>query len=289
MPTGLAGWIQRWYPSSILKQDPLLNVAVDGRYVPIPIAGWKFTPKMAAALLQMRQPKPLSFTPGARLTVIVPIRDREAHLAILVPRLTATLNEQGIKHRIVVVEQEPGKLWNKGGMINVGLQHAADSCDYYCLHDVDAIPVEANYLCPSQPLRLVTRLIGSKNGLARPPRYFGGVITLIREQAYAANGFSNQYWGWGKEDDDFLFRLLFAGCVCYSDTQGVFEDLHNPAHQQVNLTRAIKPKSLRKNRRRRGLLVRGLIDPQDDGVSTLTGKVIQCTATSAYERLLVRV
>jgi hypothetical protein len=288
MPTGLAGLIQRWYPSSTLRQDPLLGTSVDGRYLPIPIAGWKFTPKMAAALLQMRRYQPLSFS-SARLAVIVPIRDREAHLAVLVPRLIARLNEQGIHHRIVVVEQEAGKPWNKGAMINVGLQHAADSCDYYCLHDVDAIPVEANYLCPSQPLRLVTKLIGSKQGLARPPRYFGGVITATREQVLAANGFSNQYWGWGKEDDDFLFRLLFAGCVCYSDSQGVFEDLHNPSHQQVNLSSRIKPKTLRRNRRRRGLLVRGLLDPQVDGVNAPVGKVLKRTHDGTFERLLVQV
>jgi hypothetical protein len=256
--------------------------------VPIPLAGWKFTPKMAAALLRMRELKPLSFS-TTRLAVIVPIRDRESHLAALLPRLVNKLNQQGIQHRIIVVEQEPGKLWNKGAMINVGLQHAADSCDYFCLHDVDAIPVEANYLCPSQPLRLVTKLIGSKQGLARPPRYFGGVITAKREQVLAANGFSNQYWGWGKEDDDFLFRLLFAGYVCYSDTRGVFEDLHNPSHQQVNLSTRIKPKTLRRNRQRRGLLVRGLLDPQNDGVNAPIGKVTRHTHDSGFERLLVRV
>ena len=29
---------------------------------------------------------------------------------------------------------------------------------------------------------------------------------------------SNEYWGWGKEDDDFFFRLLLAGYLCYFDS-----------------------------------------------------------------------
>jgi hypothetical protein len=287
-PHGLSWWIRRWTPSTTLRFDPLHDTRVEGRYVPIPIAGWKLTPVMARALVARRVFKPLTFLPGRRLAVIVPVRDREAHLAVLIPRLVAALREQGIDHRIVVVEQEHGKLWNKGAMINTGLRHCADGCDYVCLHDVDAVPLSANYLCPSQPLRLVTKLTGSLQGDARPPRYFGGVITLLREQAFAANGFSNGYWAWGKEDDDFLFRLLFAGFVCYSDPEGSFEDLHNPAHQQVDLERLFKPRTLRRNRRRRSLLLRGLVDPAEDGVSVVTTEIVRRTDDRGYERLLVR-
>ncbi len=286
--TGFSRWVQRWYPSSVLKQDPLQDVRIDGRYAPIPLAGWKFTPHMAQALLAQRHFQPITFTSG-RLAVIIPVRDRQAHLAVLLPRLAAALNEQAIDYRIIVVEQEAGKLWNKGAIINAGIRHAVDQCDYYCFHDVDAIPIKGNYARPSQPLRLVTQLIGSRNGLKRPPRYFGGVITALREQVVAANGFSNQYWAWGKEDDDFLFRLLFAGYVCYSDTEGVFEDLHNPEHQQVRLDTLFKPATLKRNRRRRSLLMRGLLDPQQDGVNVMATQIVRHDTGNQYERLLVRV
>ena len=284
---GFSRWIQRWYPSHVLLRDPLQDVRVDGRYAAIPLAGWKFTPRMAQALLSQRTYQPLTFS-SQRLAVIIPVRDREAHLAALIPQLIAALNEQSISYRIIIIE-EAGKLWNKGAILNAGIRHTADHCDYYCFHDVDTIPVKGNYLCPSQPLRLVTRLIDSRNGLMRPPRYFGGVITALREQVYAANGFSNQYWAWGKEDDDFLFRLLFAGYVCYSDTEGVFEDLHNPAHQQVQLGKLIKPETLKRNRKRRSLLMRGLLDPQQDGINVVTTQVICHDGGKEYERLLVRI
>ena len=285
---GLSSWVQRWYPSTTLRFDPLQDARVDGRYVPIPIAGWKLTPVIAKALTAQRVFRPLAFLPGRRLAVIVPIRDREAHLAVLIPRLVAKLHEQGIDHRIVVVEQEQGKPWNKGAMINAGLRHAADRCDYYCLHDVDAIPIEANYLCPTEPLRLGTKLVGALRGDVLPPRCFGGVITVQREHAYAANGFSNEYWGWGKEDDDFLFRLLFAGYVCYADGFGTFEELRNPSHQQVRLTGFIKPTTLRRNRRRRSLLMRGVLDPSTEGLNVVTTKILEHRPGRDYERLLVR-
>ena len=53
-------------------------------------------------------------------------------------------------------------------------------------------------------------------------------MSIRKDQAFAANGFSNHYWGWGKEDDDFFFRLLLAGYLCYFDAEGMFRDLPNP-------------------------------------------------------------
>ena len=262
---------------------------MDQRYAPIPLVGWKLLPWIYRQLAANRVAADLQFTPGARLTVIVPVRDREHHLAQLLPRLRAKLQEQAIPHRILVVEQSPGQLFNKGALFNSAFRVAADDCDYICLHDVDAVPVEANYGCPSEPLRLVTRLVGSRHGALRGERYFGGAISLKREHFQAANGFSNQYWGWGKEDDDFLFRLWFSGRVCYADQQGTFEDLPNPADQQIHFTKLRKPDTLRANRRRRSQLMRGLLDFRNDGLDDVAYPVTRVAGTAGHERIVVSI
>ena len=45
--------------------------------------------------------------------------------------------------------------------------------------------------------------------------YLGGVIAVNKENVFRANGHSNDYWGWGNEDDDFNARcfkkFLLAG------------------------------------------------------------------------------
>ena len=51
--------------------------------------------------------------------------------------------------------------------------------------------------------------------------YAGGVIAVNHENIFRVNGYSNVYWGWGNEDDDFsarfvdLIGVLYAGYVCY--------------------------------------------------------------------------
>ena len=42
---------------------------------------------------------------------------------------------------------------------------------------------------------------------------FGGVTMLTPGQYIKANGYSNLYWGWGKEDDDMNFRIKASGQV----------------------------------------------------------------------------
>ena len=37
--------------------------------------------------------------------------------------------------------------------------------------------------------------------------YFGGVSAMSVEHFDLVNGFSNQFWGWGGEDDDMANRL----------------------------------------------------------------------------------
>jgi len=38
--------------------------------------------------------------------------------------------------------------------------------------------------------------------------YLGGVIAVNRENVFEANVHSNDYWGWGNEDDDFNARCV---------------------------------------------------------------------------------
>ena len=40
---------------------------------------------------------------------------------------------------------------------------------------------------------------------------FGGVVAISLDHFMKVNGYSNQYWGWGGEDDDMSNRLVMKG------------------------------------------------------------------------------
>jgi hypothetical protein len=281
-------WLKQWWPSRRVGIDPLRDVKVEDRYAPVSIANWKLIPPVARALISRRRTVPLTFASDKRLTVVIPFRDRQEHLEQLLPRLAGTLDEQGIAYRILVVEQLNEGAFNRGRLLNAGMQFAKETSDYYCLHDVDAVPLNANYRCPSQPLRLVHRIVGPDGASFRPAHYFSGAISIRTEQVFAANGYSNEYWGWGKEDDDLFFRLLMAGFLCYFDLRGEYEDLPNPRHQQVRRDNTATRRQVALNRQRRSRLQRGLEQPQVDGLSTLRHEVVRSSTEEGYEKIAVR-
>ena len=53
------------------------------------------------------------------------------------------------------------------------------------------------------PTHLVTQV--QSHGYKLPyPQYMGGVLVINREDFEIANGYSNEYWGYGFEDLDLL-------------------------------------------------------------------------------------
>lgn len=135
------------------------------------------------------------------MAIIVPYRDRQLHLNKFVPRMKSI-------DKIVVVEQMPGKPFNRGKLLNIGVLECQS--EYYALHDVDMLPVKADYSVPNCPTLLATKVqqFGYKMPFAE---YFGGVVLISRNDFFKANGYHNEFWGWGGEDDDFRKRVLKAG------------------------------------------------------------------------------
>ena len=261
-----------------LGVDPLSDKSEPGaRFTPVPIHRLKVTGSLRTDILARRkQTPPFTIDRGRRLAVIIPFRDREQHLAVLLSRLQVTLADQGIDYRIYVIEQAPGKVFSRARMINIGAQVVGDTADYLCLHDVDMCPEFADYGCPSQPLRLIKRFsrtfrrTGESLGY-----YFSGAIAIRRDQFLAVNGFDNGFWGFGSEDEDFFLRCLLGGLVPHEDQLGVFSELDNPTAEQPYRTRRIRKgnkrllirQSYRRQIGRTGMsdLTYRLLDRREDG------------------------
>jgi hypothetical protein len=152
-----------------------------------------------------------------KLGICIPYRNRYEHLQKLVPHLTEFLNKRGIEHKFYVANQMDDKLFNRGLMKNIAAKFAFDDgCDYIAWHDIDMIPVseDCDYSYPEEnPLHIATKL-SKYDFKLNYEQYFGGVVLFTKEQVEKTNGYSNNYWDWGMEDDDLFFRAHFEG---YSD------------------------------------------------------------------------
>ncbi len=148
-----------------------------------------------------------------KLGVCVPYRDREEHLHKFIPRVGKHLKEQGIEFCMYFGHQTDDKLFNRGAMKNIAAKHAfEDGCDYIVWHDIDMIPekgVDYSYN-KEYPVHLATRISQMEYGL-KYHEYFGGAVLFTKEQVEATNGYSNDYWDWGMEDDDLFWRCHLEG------------------------------------------------------------------------------
>jgi len=166
-----------------------------------------------------------------RLGILVPYRDRAAHLAEFLaelPRyLAADPVARDIPARILVVEQAPGLPFNRGFLLNIGFALLANEVDYLCLHDVDQVPLRADYTQPNWPTMIISEGLGLDPAVI--PALLSCVVLVRREHFLAANGFSLSYWGWGYEDVDLRERLLRRG-LPPAHREGIFRPLPHPHH-----------------------------------------------------------
>jgi hypothetical protein len=229
--------IKRYQLTRKFSSDPLEghNFAAE-RFIPLALPGAYYTRRVYKRVLAGRKiDQPFEMSLDKRLGVVIPYRNREAHLEQLLPVLINKLEEQGIDYRIAIVEQDEGKLFNLGRMRNIGAIMLSGQADYFCFHDVDNLPVVADYSCPSHPLRLMSGWADTERKFDvfandKGYVYFSGVVSITKQQYKAANGYANNYWGWGVEDDDFYLRCLLSGLVPYRDSRGLFSDLANPEY-----------------------------------------------------------
>jgi len=154
-----------------------------------------------------------------KLGVCVPYRNREAHLKEFIPKIGKYLDGQGIDYCIYFGHQVDDKLFNRGATKNIAAKHAfEDGCDYIVWHDIDMIPEEgggADYSYPKDYPRHIATQISQMGYELKYEEYFGGAVLFTKEQVERTNGYSNDYWDWGMEDDDLFWRCVLEG---YSKT-----------------------------------------------------------------------
>lgn len=218
-----------------------------------------------------------------KLCIVVPYRDREEHLKKFAPHMKETLSSQGIDNIILIVEQTPEKAFNRAKLLNVGFDFTKGEFDYYCFHDVDMLPKESDYsYCPN-PTHLAAR--AEQFGWKLPYEgYFGGVTIFDRESFVEINGYANNYWGWGAEDDDVFMRCFY---------KKIKVSRKNCSYQSLQHDRRIINEEYMKNVEKLNSFQRtlneGTADLSKEGLSTLEYQVVKEEITPDYKKITVKI
>jgi len=148
-----------------------------------------------------------------KLGIIVPYKNRPQQLFDFKLKISSYLTEHNINYELIIVEQNDKKSFNRGKLLNIGFEKAKVlGCTYVCFHDVDMHPVKVDYSPVGKPTQLANRFV-YEEGVQRTitDDYFGGVTLFPVSQFEDINGYSNEYWGWGFEDNDLLARCREKG------------------------------------------------------------------------------
>lgn len=207
--------------------------------------------------------------------ILVPYRDRQTHLDYFL-KTTVPLLKQGLpKSKVIIVEQSPGKLFNRGKLLNVGFKEYEGQTQYFITNDVDINPKERTindlYSPEIKEDNLIRGIYNNKHGT------LGGLIKIKHNHIFMVNGFPNDIWGWGSEDGALamrtkIFNLDFKPHFlvttkdrddqhfrCFNDHQDrVKTNQRHNSHRYVKYTKTDKFKGLSKDQQQEFVFQSGL-------------------------------
>ena len=137
--------------------------------------------------------------------LIIPYRDRNKHLEYFLKNSYPILSKKNNNLEILIVEQNFGKKFNRGLMINIGYHYYNNEDYYYITQDVDVNPIlEESFDMYNYNLKKneIYAIYSDENTL-------GGLVKFKGSDYKNINGFPNDFWGWGCEDKELLNRAEF--------------------------------------------------------------------------------
>ena len=150
---------------------------------------------------------------SVKIAIIIPFRDlepsktRTKELNKLTEYMASYL--AGQTYKIFVVEQsQDGLKFNRGQLLNIGFEIASkEGYNNFVFHDVDLLPSpELKKYYTTIPIDEPVHIAATWGRYGKNPDYFGGIVTFNKDMFNKINGYPNNFWGWGGEDDELYKR-----------------------------------------------------------------------------------
>jgi hypothetical protein len=225
--------------------------------------------------------------------IIIPFRDdtkekiRTKQLDQFISYMTDFLKNEGCYHIFVIEQSDDKRKFNRGKLLNIGYKIAIKSQDFthFIFHDVDLLPSKEllpYYVDPGDNIVHIAKVWKRYDS----SKYFGGVVSFPKKEYEKINGFPNNFWGWGGEDDELYLRAVTNGHMKVEEpSSGHYTDLENKdLSQKLEYLRENKAlKCLNKTE----LLKDYRVPVEQNGLSTLQYKEIKQTTDAKTKTTVV--
>lgn len=170
---------------------------------------------------------------------------REAELQEFMPHMRTMLGKllsekQIKKYHIFVIQQSnsqdvDGVKFNRGKLLNIGFEIAQQGYDSFVFHDVDLLPNEdlaPYYACvPTSPIHIAA--CWHERGYTANKAFFGGIVSFSKMNFTQVNGYPNNFWGWGGEDEVIMDRCTYHRIVPDKVQEGCLTDIEKNAEGET--------------------------------------------------------
>lgn len=198
--------------------------------------------------------------------IIVPYRDNKfQNRAGQLKQFLEYFAKEYPKGTVYIIKQsDDGKKFNRGKLLNVGFELAKNEVhDLFIFHDVDLIP-------DKKMLEYYTLNCDGiiHQGFQWKDKYtfehfLGGVTSMNAKSFEMVNGYPNDRWGWGSEDDSLMNRVMEVGLPVIRPDEGVIKEIeHKPTtnFKELTLEPVQKKKLILKNLKEESWRKNGLSD-----------------------------
>jgi len=160
-------------------------------------------------------------SPPPQICIIIPHRNRNDQLKKFISLWKKTANVD-----IYVIDQNNGDKFNRGLLLNVGFALAKlKGYERYIFHDVDSFPepiLRKQYFVDTVKYPIVHYASPHLGYKYKFTHFFGGVVGFNEQSFKAINGFPNNIFGWGGEDDILRQRVAISKIPVARPQKGMY-------------------------------------------------------------------
>jgi hypothetical protein len=218
----------------------------------------------------------------------VPDHSRERQRKIFISLLNILLEPYGDFHIYIIEQSDDKNLFNIGKLKNIGFEIASyenKKIDTFIFSDIDTIPDYdlVDYYFKNEEYPISMGLKGSryqnKNEKTKKP-FIGALVNFNKKLFNKINGYPNNFWGWGGEDDILLNRLIENNSLkLYYPEHGEIIDFEEVNNKVINLS--AKLNKLRNDKLKAEMIVEKIVADlyhwKNNGINSLNYKVLKRT------------